>query len=272
MSAGSTRPAAPPSVPDADAAAARLLNAGFVHVRHRHATPAHAWERARAIVGAARAGDEVGAGMPSPEDVGEFTVPPAGVSQRPFQALHIDFGVPIASSVPLDVARFTALHVGAGRARSGARTRIASLPELLRQRRWPPAPALLARLRAYGQLQQVADTYVEGILARLVEAADAEASLPRSGGDGFLCGMEFVSLAEERAFLAARGLDADRVERQVLIEPGELLVFDNLTTAHGRVGVRAPGELHQLCLGYGGLDPARQAVLRDRVLAAFAST
>jgi hypothetical protein len=84
--------------------------------------------------------------------------------------------------------------------------------------------------------------------------------------------MEFGSLAEERAFLAVRGLDVQRVEQEVLLEPGELLVFDNLTTAHGRIGVRAPGELHQLCLGYRGLDPARQAVLRDRVLAAFAST
>ena len=272
MFAASPGSAAPPPVRDAEAAAARLLLVGFVHVRHRHATPGRAWERAREIGGAAGAGDELAAGMPPLEDVGEFALPPAGVRQRPFQALHIDFGVPIASSKPLDVARFTALHVGAGRVRSGARTRIAFLPELLRRRCWPPAPVLLARLRAYGRLQQLGETYVEGILARLVEAADAEASLPRSGADGFLCGMEFASLAEERAFLALRGLDVQRVEQEVLLEPGELLVFDNLTTAHGRIGVRAPGELHQLCLGYRGLDPARQAVLRDRVLAAFAST
>jgi hypothetical protein len=234
------------------------LVTGFVHVRERFPDKAAAWDRARAIVATLANDDAIGGGMPPLEVVGEFTIPPPGALRRDFQTLHIDFGLPLGEGEPHDVARFTALYVDAHRPPTTALTRIVPLPRLLAQRSWPAPHGLARRLRAAGG--------AEGILARLVEAADERPSLPV----GVLCGMEFSSLAGERAFFARHGLELDPAERRVALQPGELLVFDNLLTAHGRTGTRATEELHQLCLGYRGLDGERRTALLDRVLGAFA--
>jgi hypothetical protein len=259
-----------PSV-DASVLAARLVDEGFFHLRETHDRPEVAWGTARAVFAAAGPRDAIGSGMPALEVVGEFTLPPPGAPHRTFQALHIDFGLPVESAA-VDVARFTALYIDAGHPPTRARTRLVLLRRLLRQRAWADAATLVARLRDYGRAQQGDGDYVEGILGRLVEAADESPSLPSAGSDGFLCGMEFGSRAEERAHLLARGLELDGVEEQVRLAPGELLLFDNLATAHGRVGRRAPRELHQLCVGYAGLDRRGQRVLLPRVLGAFSAS
>lgn len=197
--------------------------------------------------------------MPPLETVGEFTIPPAGALSREFQTLHIDFGLPIAGRARLDVARFTALYIDAEHAPTTALTRVVPLRRLLAQRTWSGHRTLVSRLRGY-----CTEGSVEGILARIVEAADDSPSLPSD----VLCGMEFASLAEERAHFARHGLTLDAVEHRVRLGPGELLLLDNLATAHGRAGTRSPGELHQLCSGYRALDVRRQRTLVRRVLSA----
>ena len=112
-------------------------------------------------------------------------------------------------------------------------------------------------------------SYVEGILARLVEAADDCSALPSTSDASFLCGMEFASVAEERAHFARHGLELDGVEHRILLSPGEMLLLDNLAAAHGRVGKRRLEELQQLCVGYRGLDVSSQHTLLHRVLDAF---
>src|SRR4051812_41085908 len=140
---------------------------------------------------------------------------------------------------------------------------------LLRQRTWSDPETLLASLRRYGTKGGAGARYVEGILGRLVEAADDCAALPSPADPNFLCGLEFASLAAERAHFARHFLELEAVEHRVRLSPGELLVVDNLRTAHGRAGTRTPEELHQLCVGYRGLDTDRQRTLSRRVLAAF---
>jgi alpha-ketoglutarate-dependent taurine dioxygenase len=80
--------------------------------------------------------------------------------------------------------------------------------------------------------------------------------------------LEFDSLCAELSFFARHGLRIDDVEISVDLQPGELLVFDNLAFAHGRRGRRRPGELHQRMFGH-SLGPAAQRKVRDAVLAAF---
>jgi hypothetical protein len=163
------------------------------------------------------------------------------------------------------VSRYTALYVDADRMTSGAATRIVPLQRLLSQRSWPPASVLSGRL-----CQDASDaTLVEGIFARIVEAVDQSGDLPDRDGDGFLMGMEFSTLAEEQAFFARHGLRLEAAEEEVVLSGGDLLIFDNLTTAHGRRGRREPGELHQLCIGFGSLEVDGQAVLLDRILSCF---
>jgi hypothetical protein len=247
----------------AQACARELLGRGFVHARAGHADKAAAWEFARQVFAAAAHADPVGRDMPPLELVGEFTVPPSGAIRRDFQTLHIDFGLPIAGRRAVDVARFTALHVDARRPPTTALTRVVPLMALLGQRAWPPRRRLLANLRG------AADADVEGILARLVEAADGGSALPSTADPGFLCGMEFASVAEERAHFARHGMELDEVEHRIPLRAGQLLLFDNLTTAHGRVGTRQPEELNQLCSGYRELGVGGQETLLRRVLDAF---
>jgi hypothetical protein len=235
-----------------------LLTRGFVHLRERHASKADAWATARAVFAAAAQED------PPLQVVGEFTLPPAGAVRRDFQTLHIDFGLPIDGREPVDVARFTALYIDPGHAPTTALTRIVPLRSLLGQRTWCSRETLSGRLRAYTRAGSV-----EGILARLVEAADGSSALPSTADPDFLCGMEFASLEEERAHFAKHALELDAVEHRVRLGPGELLLFDNLATAHGRAGSRRPEELHQLCVGHRALDVARQHALLSWVLEAF---
>ncbi len=259
---------------DRSTAAAALLDVGFVHLSAPYDTEELAWSCAQDIFEEAASEDAIGSGMPPFAVVGHFTIPPPDAHSRDFQTLHIDFGLPVVPDRQTDVARFTALYVDRDRSPTTALTRIVPLRRLLSQRAWVEPELLLERLRRYGNANARVDLerqagYVEGILARLVEAVDDSPTLPRSTDAGFLCGMEFESLAQEQAHFAERGLDLEAVEQRVLLGPGQLLLLDNLATAHGRLGVRRSLELHQLCVGFRNLEICEQSVLLGRVLNAF---
>jgi hypothetical protein len=208
--------------------------------------------------------------------VGRYVVPPAdGVATRPFQTLHVDFGLPLAPRRPCDVATHTALHVPPGAPTEGATTRLVPLDDLLAQRPWPGREELVGRFERYGRSHGAWDDregYVEGSLARLVEAADEAAVLPSVKEEpGFRCGLEFDSAEAEVEHLAARGLAVDAVAVDVRLEPGDVLVFDNHAVAHGRRGRRLPGELHQRFFGVRVAGVAQQLRIRDRLLDRFAN-
>ncbi len=210
------------------------------------------------------------------EIIGQFVVPPLDVPQRrDFQTMHFDFGLPLDPGRPVDIARCTALYMPVELDPTAALTRFVALDALLDQRRWAPRDILLARFVAYGASHGAWDHtvgYVEGSLARLVEAATGEAPiLPSvSANPDFLCGHEFAELDAESVFFAGRGLDLAQAQIEIALQPGELLVFDNLRLAHGRRGVRRPGELRQVVFGHRALDRKGQAEVRDIVLRAFA--
>lgn len=256
--------------PDIDDARRTLQNQGFARVSGTFATTADAWTRAGLVV------DQLGTAVATIEVIGEFVIPPPdGGPSRDFQTLHFDFGLPLVPAAPTDVARFTALHVPLASSATQAFTRLVPLSALLGSRTWPERRELLRRFAAYGDSHGGWDTtgaYVEGSLARVVEAAlDDPPVLPSvRTTPGFLCGAEFSGLAEETVFLTRRGLPVDAVAVEVCLQPGELLVFDNLAVAHGRRGTRQPGELHQRVFGHRQLPVAEQISLRDCVLANFA--
>jgi hypothetical protein len=245
--------------------AGALIGRGFARVPGRWPDRLAAWQTAVAIAACARDRDPLCAGLPALEVVGEFTVPPQGLVQRDFQALHIDYGLPKLGGPPVAVSRFTALYLDPGRAGSGSATRIVPLRPLLGQRSWPARAVICERLcRDAGE-----DSLVEGILARIVESADQSRDLPPQDTDGFACGLEFATLAEERRYFAEHGLHLRAAEEELVLSSGELLLFDNLLTAHGRRGRRHSGELHQLCIGFPSLDLPGQTMLLDRILTAF---
>ncbi len=251
---------------------ARELNLyGFVRIAGPLRTTHDADEVSRSLIDACRLRND----LPPLSIIGHFVVPPLGGGEaRDFQTLHFDFGLPLDPKIEQEVARYTALYVPGDVAGVQAVTRLVPLVALLSQRSWPSPAELLARLTSYGRTHGSWDDdrgYVEGSLARIVDAAAAWRSpiLPSVKIEpGFLCGLEFDSLFAETAFFEGHGLRIQDVEVSVNLQPGELLVFDNLALAHGRSGTRKPGELRQRMFGH-SLHPAAQRKLRDGLLTAF---
>ncbi len=257
-----------PSELSAEAVCA-LDGVGFAVVPGPFADVARAWSVADEIV------ERVTESDAPVEVIGEFVVPPPdGPSSRDFQTLHIDFGLPLIPGAPVDVGRYTALHIPADSAPVDATTRLVLLRSLLSMARWPARDELLRRFAAYGESHGAWESergYVEGSLARIVEAAQGQRPVLPSVKTtvGFQCGLEFAELDAEVAFFAERGLLLQNAETGVRLAPGQLLVFDNLAVAHGRRGQRRPGELCQRVFGHRAALPARQIELRDRALAAL---
>jgi hypothetical protein len=246
-----------------------LGDVGVVRIAGPHTRIDEAWREARRVV------DEVTEGESPLAIIGDFVIPPAGgPPSRDFQTLHFDFGLPLVPVLPADVARFTALHVPAEMPASDSVTRLVPLRPLLAGRPWPDLDELVQRLAAYGRSHGARDDavgYAEGSLARVIEAAlGGSPVLPSVKADReFLCGTEFSSGSDELEFLSERGFRVEAVELDVRLLPGELLIFDNLALAHGRRGIRRPGELLQRVFGHPLLPVDEQAQLRDRVLTAF---
>ena len=244
---------------------------GFVRIDGPFPTSEAAFDAAGAAVEACH----LGRGLPPLSIVGDFVIPPLdGAATRDFQTLHFDFGLPLDPKVAQDVARCTALYVPTDIADVQAVTRLVPLVALLGQRTWPSPAELVDRLAAYGRTHGAwndEEGYTEGSLARIIEAAAAPVApiLPSVKVEpDFLCGLEFDSLSSELTFFSRYGLRIDDAAIEIPLQPGELLVFDNLALAHGRRGTRQPGELRQRVFGH-HLQPAAQIELRDRVLAAF---
>ena len=244
---------------------------GFARIAGPLRTTQAADEVARELVEASR----LELCLPPLSIIGDFVVPPLDTGQsREFQTLHFDFGLPLDPKVEQEVARYTALYVPIELARVQAVTRLVPLVPLLGQRSWPPPGELVERLASYGRTHGAWDDdrgYVEGSLARIVEAVAAECSpfLPSvKVKPDFLCGLEFHSLSAEVTFFERHGLRIRDVEIEVALQPGELLVLDNLAVAHGRRGTRQPGELRQRIFGH-NLQPTAQRKLRDDFLTRF---
>jgi len=252
-------------------AASALATTGAVRITGPFRRVEQAWSKAREVVDGAT-GDE-----PPLAIIGDFVLPPADrPPNRDFQTLHFDFGLPLIPVMPVDVARFTALHIAAGKRASTAATRLVPLRPLIAGRPWPSLDELVKRFAAYGHSHGAWDDaagYVEGSLARILEAALGRTPVLPSVKTHreFLCGNEFASLADELEFFADRGLRLDAVEVDVALRPGEVLIFDNLVLAHGRRGLRRLGELSQRVFGHSALPVEQQVNIRDGVLAAFTS-
>ena len=251
---------------------AALSSDGFVGIGGPFQTSDTAFDAASALVEECR----LERGLPPLSIIGNFVIPPLdGVATRDFQTLHFDFGLPLDPKIAQDVARYTALYVPADTADAQAATRLVPLVALLGQRTWPPPIELVERLTSYGRTHGAWDDdlgYTEGSLARIIEAAATSSGSPILPSvkvePDFLCGLEFDSLSAELTFFSRYSLRIADAEIEMTIEPGGLLVFDNLAVAHGRRGTRQPGELRQRVFGH-NLQPAAQIELRDHVLTAF---
>jgi hypothetical protein len=254
-----------------------LTEEGFTLINSQVASGALAHATALQICRRAARLNQRAAAMPPLHVVGEFRVPGGAAQAREFQALHFDFGLPLQPRLPRDLAHYTVLYLSPDVGHAEAFTRLVDLRKLLAQRPWPDGDTLVRRFIAYGESHGAWDPtqgYTEGILGRLIDAADGgDPGLPsvRATRD-FLCGTEFADADDESRFFASHGLNLETAETAIRLQRGQILIFDNLQLAHGRRGRRATREVHQLVLGYPALGMAGQLQIRDRIISAFSAT
>jgi hypothetical protein len=187
-----------------------------------------------------------------------------------FQVLHFDMGLPLDGRDQLLVT-----HVGIYLPMDTdhvvtARTRLLELDGVLADRGLRADAVerrVLAYARRHGDGWEDHNTYRLACFVRIVDALSDTPELTdqvdKTVGQWFQPGERLDAVAahdQERAFLSRHGIDISAREREVALEPGQLLVLDNLRVVHGRVGRRKAREIYNFMFGV-------QAVQRDDVAA-----
>jgi len=181
-----------------------------------------------------------------------------------FQAMHYDMGMPFSASQPQALYTISALYKPAGSEPNPlAKTRVASIAKLLNQVSLGKRDELASRLEAYasnhgdGWVQpKPHNTQRLAIFARVIDALRGETRL--ADKIDTMIGQCFdydknpdgvYGLEQEYAFFKQARLDLAAVEKQISLLPGQMLVFDNMTCVHGRVGRRQKRELMHFLFG-----------------------
>lgn len=180
-----------------------------------------------------------------------------------FQALHYDMGQPLLDEQPQTLYTIGALYRPLGERNQNAKTRVVSLPKLFSQKSFgnysQVESMLLEYARRFGDgwtQPEPHNTHRLACLARYIDALAGQNALCEAQdemiGQCFTYDTEAAGTkghGEEVAFFDNAGLDLLAAEVQYEIKPGQLLIYDNMRTAHGRIGKREPQELINFLFG-----------------------
>lgn len=186
------------------------------------------------------------------------------IVQTGFQALHYDMGMPFLAEQPQALYTISALYRPMeSEPNPLAKTRIVSIPTLLSQAHVADRKTLETRLRAYirthgdGWTTPTAhNTHRLAIFARVIDALTGQNKL--ADKIDTMIGQCFdydhgkggeYGLQQEHNFFKDAGFDLSLVEEQIILKPGEMLVFDNMRCVHGRIGQRRKRELINFLYG-----------------------
>jgi len=188
-----------------------------------------------------------------------------------FQCLHFDYGLPVLDFGEQPLYGVVALYKRPCSERSPSQTRIVRLNALKKVTSALRHGEIGRRLReyvaAYGdgwRQPEPANTGRISIFLRFVEAIFGQkrfASLIESDSANFLIdaaqqiGLQTSGVEAEELLLQDLGIDLGSVEERVCLEPGDMLLLDNLAVVHGRIGRRQPRELWQMLFGLASLSP-----------------
>lgn len=187
-----------------------------------------------------------------------------------FQCLHFDYGLPVLAYGEQPLYGVVALYKTPCSERSPSQTRIVRLDALKKATSALGHGEVERRLREYvaeygdgWRLPEPANTGRISIFLRFVEAIFSQkkfASLIESDSANFLIdatqeiGLQTSGIEAERLLLQGLGVDLRSGEERVCLEPGDMLLFDNLAVVHGRIGRRQPRELWQMLFGLRSLS------------------
>lgn len=187
-----------------------------------------------------------------------------------FQILHFDMGLPLDGTDQLLVT-----HVGIYLPMETehmvtARTRVMELDSVLANKGLSADAVerrVLSYARSHGDGWGDHNTYRLACFARMVDALadvpELRDQIDKTVGQWFMQDRQLDAVAahdQENAFFSRHGIDIKAREREVALEPGQLLILDNLRVVHGRVGRRRAREVYNFMFGV-------EAVQRDDVAA-----
>ncbi len=186
-----------------------------------------------------------------------------------FQALHFDMGKPMMSLEPQNMFLITGLYINAKQTPKTAATRVINLRGLLKDPKFGGASVIEDRILEYVKKHGDGWTYPDKVntfriscFARVMDAVAGTEEL----ADYFDKSMAqwfqdpdnkdgHHSKDGEKEFYGARGIDLETIEEDVVIKPGQLLIVDNMRTAHGRIGKRDARETLQFMYGVSDASP-----------------
>ncbi len=214
--------------------------------------------------------------LPADLEMLEYTRVPSGEGGgSPFLGLHFDRGHPLLPKRPESLYLFLALYFARDREPGTAVTRMVSLEKLLARRSWGSFEHVEQRLVAYARSHGSSwdwsgdSGHRVSCFARILDALSPEPKLtnfrttPKEEWySASHAGHEFENYEDEEAFYASCGLSLREVEERVVLGPGDLLVLNNLSVIHGRLGVRHSGELHQYLFGLRDVPASQSIVVR----------
>lgn len=207
-----------------------------------------------------------------------------------YQVLHFDMGHPFAEDAdPLFVSH-------AGIYRSPRPRDIEAFNNLAASNGTPPISEPYAETRIVGieglsslppsaiseRLADYASTHGDGwgehnsgriaagvrLLDALSDAPSLQAERDKTVGQWFNDGTkvhEAAAFEKEAAFFAEHDIDLEAVEECVFVEPGQLLIMDNVRTMHGRSGHREVREVFNFMFGVEAIDTDDIQALRQYI-------
>jgi hypothetical protein len=193
-----------------------------------------------------------------------------------FQVLHFDMGHPLLESE----GQLFVSHVGIYLPKTTnhevtARTRLVELEGLLKHFDISPEEIeqkVIAYVREYGDGWIGHNTYR---LACFIRFLDAQSSRPelqdqidKTVGQWFENENKLDEASahdEEVAFYASHGIDLSKLEHQIELKPGQLLILDNTRVVHGRIGKRRTKELFNFMWGVEAILPDDITALRQYI-------
>lgn len=192
-----------------------------------------------------------------------------------YQSIHMDMGHPLAyDGQSQNMFFFTALLFPQDHKPSQGITRLVTLNELMKQKKWGSKEEVRARLEsyvdAYGDGKPEYNTKRLASVARLFDAMMGQAELvdfrDQRTDEWFQNGAErneAQSLQNEYAFFKKAGYDLAAVEERVNLQPGQMIIFDNTRIGHGRLGHREAAELYQFMYGVKDLQQDDIQAIQD---------
>lgn len=202
-----------------------------------------------------------------------------------FQALHYDMGQPIISDSTQTMYLIISLYCPKDVVFTKAKTRVARIKKLLSQKEWGGNKVLEKKLIDYVKNYGDGWTYPDAVntmriscFARIIDAVsglnELTGDIDKTTGQWFQYEENIndeTGIKNEYEFYKKCGIDLRKAEEQIKLEPGQLLIIDNLRTVHGRIGKRKPQELYQFMYGIKNATPEDIDIFREYLLSEFAS-